>query len=209
MAAARELFLAQGYGATTVEQIAERAGVSKPTVFSAVGNKQEVLATLRPVALGADDPGPTVAEREPWQRVVNEPDPYRAVELEVEHLTDLWSRHAELNDVLRGAAGSGDPALQELFETGEGQRLIAAQRFVHALADKGSVRDGLDREAATDVVWLLIAPENYHALVSARGWPRARYEQWLTDALTHALLPPRAYTRSRYSTSRTRSRPAR
>jgi len=78
-----ELFLAQGYGATTIEQIAERAGVSKPTVFSAVGNKQAVMAAPRTVALRGDDEAPTVAEREPWRRVVAEPDPYRAVELEV------------------------------------------------------------------------------------------------------------------------------
>ena len=209
LAAARELFLAQGYGATTVEQIAESAGVSKPTVFSAVGNKQEVLATLRTLALRGDDEDLTVAEREPWQRVVNEPDPYRAVELEVEHLADLWSRYAELKEVLRGAASGGEPALKELWATGEGQRLVAARRFVDALADKTSLREGLRRAFAADLVWLLIAPENYHALISERGWPRARYERWLTDTLTHALLPARTYASARYSTSQTRSRHAR
>jgi len=52
--AARQLFIAQGYGATTVEQIAQRAGVSKPTVFSAVGNKQMVLRAARDTALAGD-----------------------------------------------------------------------------------------------------------------------------------------------------------
>jgi Bacterial regulatory proteins, tetR family len=45
--AARELFTTQGYGATTAGQIAQRAGVSKPTVFSAVGSKQMVLRAVR------------------------------------------------------------------------------------------------------------------------------------------------------------------
>lgn len=44
--AAVELFRLQGYGATTVEQIAERAGVSPPTVFNYFGSKQEVLNDL-------------------------------------------------------------------------------------------------------------------------------------------------------------------
>ncbi len=52
--AARQLFIAQGYGATTVEQIAQRAGVSKPTVFTAVGNKQTVLRTVRDTAIAGD-----------------------------------------------------------------------------------------------------------------------------------------------------------
>jgi AcrR family transcriptional regulator len=34
LTAARERFTAQGYVATTTEQIAERAGVSQPTVFA-------------------------------------------------------------------------------------------------------------------------------------------------------------------------------
>ena len=195
LSAARELFLSQGYGATTIEQIARRAGVSKPTVFSAVGNKQEVMAALRTVALRGDDEAATVAEREPWQRVLAEPDPGRAVALEVAHLSELWSRWAELKEVLRGAASSGEPVLRELWATGEQQRLLAAQRFVTALAAKGPLREGLDTRAAVDIAWVHTAPEHYHALVSERGWSRARYERWLIDTLTHALLPPPAATK--------------
>jgi AcrR family transcriptional regulator len=187
--AARELFLSHGYGATTIEQIAARAGVSKPTVFSAVGNKQEVMAALRTIALRGDDEAAAVAKREPWQRVLAEPDPYRAVELEVAHLTELWSRWAELKEVLRGAASSGEPSLRELWATGERQRRIAAQRFVTALADKGPLRDHLTRAEAIDLAWVTTAPEHYHALVLQRGWSRARYQRWLTDTLTHSLLP--------------------
>lgn len=44
--AAVELFRLQGYGTTTVEQIAERAGVSPPTVFNYFGSKQEILSDL-------------------------------------------------------------------------------------------------------------------------------------------------------------------
>jgi AcrR family transcriptional regulator len=188
--AARELFLSEGYGATTVEQIAERAGVSKPTVFSAVGNKQELLATVRTVALRGDDEPIPVAEREPWQRVLAEPDPYRAIGLEVTHLAELWSRYAEIKEVLRGAASSGEPALRTLWQQGEHERLIAARRFVTALAAKGPLRAGLDQDTAVDIAWLQTAPENYHALVTQRGWSRAHYEHWLADALTHALLAP-------------------
>ena len=50
LTAARELFLDQGYGATTIEQVAARAGVSKPTVFTAVGNEQRLLIAVRDVA---------------------------------------------------------------------------------------------------------------------------------------------------------------
>jgi AcrR family transcriptional regulator len=195
LSAARELFLSQGYGSTTIDQIAERAGVSKPTVFSSVGNKQAVMMALRTVALRGDDEDATVAQREPWQRVLAEPDPYRAVELEVEHLVELWSRWAPLKEVLRGAASNGEPALRELWAVGEQQRIIAAQRFVTTLAAKGPLRHGLRRGDAIDVTWVHTAPEQYQALVAERGWARTRYRRWLIDTLTHALLPPRTASR--------------
>jgi hypothetical protein len=81
-----------------------------------------VLAAVRTVALRGDDEPATVAEREPWQRVLAEPNPYEAIELEVEHLAELWSRWAELKQVLRGAASSGEPVLRELWATGEPSR---------------------------------------------------------------------------------------
>lgn len=44
--AAMELFEVGGYNATTVEQIAAKAGVSAPTVFNYFGTKQEILLAL-------------------------------------------------------------------------------------------------------------------------------------------------------------------
>jgi TetR/AcrR family transcriptional regulator, regulator of autoinduction and epiphytic fitness len=149
--AARELFRQQGYGVTTIEQIAERAGVSKPTVFAGVGNKQAVMTTLRTLALRGDEEPETVAEREPWRRILAEPDPYKAIELEAEHLADLWSRWAELKEALRGAASSGEPALRELWATGRPATNRRGRRFVVALAAKGPLHDKLDRTTATDI----------------------------------------------------------
>src|SRR5271166_6552404 len=146
--AARDLFLAQGYGATTIDQIAARAQVSKPTVFTAVGNKQALLAAVRAVALAGED--------------------------------------------LPGAASSGEPALRDMWDASQQQRLTAARSFIAALADKGPLREGLDARTAADIMWLLMAPENYRDLTVERGWSRAAYQRWLADTLTAALLPPRA-----------------
>ncbi|MBB2496672.1 TetR/AcrR family transcriptional regulator [Aquipseudomonas ullengensis] len=44
--AALELFKAQGFSATTVEQIAVQAGVSTPTVFNYFGSKQDILLAM-------------------------------------------------------------------------------------------------------------------------------------------------------------------
>jgi AcrR family transcriptional regulator len=192
LGAARELFLAQGYGATTVEQIAERAGVSKPTVFSAAGSKQAVLAAVRDVALAGDDLPVAIAERAPFQAVLAEPDPSRAIMLMAGHLTDLWGRYALIREVLRGAASSGEPALRDLWDLSEQQRLTASRTFVAALARKGPLRGGLGHDTAAEITWVHISPGSYLDLVIHRGWTPTAYQHWLAATLTAALLPPPA-----------------
>ena len=189
--AARELFIAQGYGATTLDQIAARAGVSKPTVFSAVGNKQTVLSAVRDVAMAGDDEKLSMVERPLAEQIRDEPDPYRAVELLADLFTGVGRRYARIDEVLRGAAHSGEPGLRELWQTSEEQRLTGARIWATALAAKGRFRDGVDVDTATDLLWLHMAPDQYHRLVHVRGWSDDRFQRWLTDSLTGQLLPPR------------------
>jgi TetR/AcrR family transcriptional regulator, regulator of autoinduction and epiphytic fitness len=190
LAAARELFIAQGYGATTLDQIAARAGVSKPTVFSAVGNKQTVLSAVRDVAMAGDDEQLTMVQRPLAEQIRQEPVPYRAVELLADLFSGVGRRYAEIDEVLRGAAHSGEPGLRELWHTSEEQRLTGARIWATALAGKGRFRDGVDIESATDVLWLYMAPDQYHRLVHVRGWSEDEFRRWLIDSLTALLLPP-------------------
>lgn len=190
LAAAHELFVANGYGATSVDAIAERAGVSKPTVFSALGNKATVFKEVRDVAMAGDDEPIPVLQRPAYVELIAEPDAYRTVRLLARNTTALLSRYAEIDEVLHGAADS-DSDLRQLWTTSETQRLRAAGFYVNNVAGKAPLKAGLDTEAAADLVWLLIAPTHYHRLVHARGWSQARFEQWLGDILTYHLLPPR------------------
>ena len=43
MAAARKLMGPQGWNATTIDAIADEAGVATPTVYAAFGNKRAVI----------------------------------------------------------------------------------------------------------------------------------------------------------------------
>lgn len=191
LAAARELFVEQGYGATTVDQIAARAGVSKPTVFTAVGNKQTVLSAVRDVAMAGDDEEVAVRDRPLAQEIVGEPDQQRAVQLLGELVTGIGRRYADIHQVLSGAVGSGDPGLRTLWETSEAQRLTGARLWANALNDKGGFREGIDVDTAADVLWLYMAPDHYHRLVHERGWSTERFQQWLVETLTRSLLPDR------------------
>jgi prophage antirepressor-like protein len=56
------------------------------------------------------------------------------------------------------------------------------------LAKGASLRDGLDEEAAADVLWVLNDAGLYHLLVHRRGWTPERFATWVADAMQRELL---------------------
>ena len=65
--AARELFLGQGYAATTIDAIAAAAHVSRRTVFNAVGGKTVLLKLALEWAIVGDDEPVPLADRPAWR----------------------------------------------------------------------------------------------------------------------------------------------
>ena len=55
VAAASRLFVERGYGATTIDAVADAAGVSRKTVFTAVGGKVDLLKVALDWAVAGDD----------------------------------------------------------------------------------------------------------------------------------------------------------
>ena len=43
-------------------------------------------------------------------------------------------------------------------------------------------------QAATDIMWTQMSPDNYLNLVVSRGWAASAYRKWLVDSLAAALL---------------------
>jgi hypothetical protein len=58
------------------------------------------------------------------------------------------------------------------------------------VAERFGLRDGLDADAAADVLWALTAPDLADRLVVRRGWGWDRFEGWLGTAMGDALLGP-------------------
>jgi AcrR family transcriptional regulator len=188
LSAAWDLFVAQGYTRTTIDQIADRAGVSRPTVFANAGSKRALLKQLRDLALAGDEEPVSVIQRSWYQEALTEPDPERSIRLHARNLTRVFGRYADLDEVIHQAAGS-DPELREFWRTAESQRRTGALTFIDALMAKGSLRQGLDRDAAIDVLWAVAATDPYRRLVGEAGWNAERFERWLADTLCNQLLP--------------------
>lgn len=187
--AARELFVANGYVATTIEQIAAKAGVSKPTVFASAGNKRDIIKALRDRSMAGDDVPVAVADRSWFQEALAEPDGRRSLRLHARTVVQLHRSVADVNEVLRMGAGA-DEELRRLWEAAERERRTDAARFIDVLGQKGPLKQGLDRETAIDILWLLTNSDVFQRLVRTRRWSVARYEEWLATTFIEQLLPP-------------------
>ncbi|MDP3894340.1 TetR/AcrR family transcriptional regulator, partial [Nocardioides sp.] len=64
---ATELFIRQGYVATTLSEIAQAAGVAVQTIYSAHGSKVGLIAAAHDVALAGDDEPVPLVDRD-WFR---------------------------------------------------------------------------------------------------------------------------------------------
>ncbi len=187
LATAARLFAERGYVATSIDEIARAAGVSRATVFTSVGGKPALLKAAYDIALVGDDEAVPLVERESSKLIRGEPDARRYLERYAELASEIAGRIAIISEVVRGAAGA-DPDARSLYEKMQAERLIGARHIVDDVEAKGGLRRGLRADAAVDIVWTLIEPGLYVRLVHERGWSTTLYARWLAETLEAQLL---------------------
>lgn len=188
--AARDLFVALGYPATTMDAVAAGANVSLKTVYNAYTSKSGLLRAVWDLSLKGDLDDAPVAERPWYTALMSEPDPQRQLAMTAENSRVVKTRIGPMLKVIRDAASVDDDlaALWELIQTD----FWANQRaIIESLASKGALHPGLDIERATDLLWTLNHPDVWLLLVDRRGWSPTEWETWFAEACREQLLAPR------------------
>jgi AcrR family transcriptional regulator len=185
--ASRAEFEANGYHGTTMNAVAQRAGVAVQTVYFVFHTKAELLsATIDTAVLGDEDPEPPAAAAW-WAAAAAEPGAREALRLFVAGTGPILARASGLADVARTAAQT-DPDARQTHEFHEKLRLEGYRQIIAMLAEKGPLRAGLDIDGATDVLLTMLGPATYLALTQGRGWSHERVVTWLGDNLPDILL---------------------
>jgi AcrR family transcriptional regulator len=187
--AAARLFIEHGYGATTVDAIAEAAGVSRKTVFASVGGKAQALKLAIDWSIVGDDEPVPLLERPHIRAWHADPDARRLLAGYARSSCEIGARMAPLVAVAEAAAGT-DAEIGALTRDGHAQRLRGMRALAGLIADRGALRPGLTVDEAADILWLLGGPAVYHRLVIDQGWPADRFENWLADAIVSLLVDP-------------------
>jgi AcrR family transcriptional regulator len=187
VAAASLLFVEEGYGATTIDAVAEMAGVSRKTVFAAVGGKLDLLKVALDWAVAGDDRPLAVAERSDMRQLMEQDDPAVMLAGCAKTMVDIDVRLAPLAQALEVAAGV-DPAARELLAESQRKRLLDARMMVDRLCDLNALTADLTYAEAVDLVWLATDSALFDRLVRVRGWSPRRFEEWLSRYLIVQLI---------------------
>jgi AcrR family transcriptional regulator len=185
--AAHDLFLAQGYAATTIDGIAEAAHVSRRTVFNSVGGKVALLKLALDWAIVGDDEPIALADRPAIKAILAESDPRKALMLWVQTVSDVAARTSPLGEVLIAAADI-DPAAARLLAEAGRNRMSGATVFIRYLASLDGLAVGITEQRAAELCWALTDGHLYRLLVAQHSWGTAGFNRWLSDSLAATLL---------------------
>jgi AcrR family transcriptional regulator len=188
--AAAELFIEHGYGATALQDVAERAGVAVQTIYFTFGTKRALLKELVDVAIAGDDEPVATMDR-PWFRsALNVASAWEQLQLHVEGTRRILERVAPIIDVLRAAAAA-DRDLAGLWRQESDPRLTVQRAAARALVRKRGARPGVPAAQAADLLYGLLSPEFYLLFVRDRGWTSERWAYWVADTLRPQLTTAR------------------
>lgn len=174
--AARALFVEQGYGRTTIAEIAGAAGVSVETIYAAFGNKQTLLHRAWDITVGGDDEDIVFHDRPEVRAIREEPDLRRRLVRHAAFATQTAQRIAPFQLMVQSAAGS-EPAAAAMLEEMGRQRLGGISVMASEAAKTGQL--AVSEEECRDVIWAMTDGMLWHRLVNERGWSSERFAEWL------------------------------
>jgi AcrR family transcriptional regulator len=184
--AAGELFLERGYARTTVQDLAERAGVARDTVHAIFGGKARVLTALIDTRLLPDGAVANVADTPGAQAIKAETDPRRQIEMFATWMAGMSTRLRPVFEILR-TASAVEPDMAAVFGEMDRFRLKNMQTYARWFARRGPLRVSTKR--AAEIIWALASPDVARMLCDELGWSETEHARWLADTLTRSLLP--------------------
>jgi AcrR family transcriptional regulator len=188
-AAAGELFVADGYAATSIRSIARAAGVAEKTVYLQFATKLELLKEVVETAIVGDDQAVAAADREWFRRIVDHPDPQQKLRVLVDATAALHERTGSVFAMARGAAAA-DPDAATLWAFGKQGHRADMSLLAASFEAAGMLAPGRDTEWATAVLYVLIGPETWHLLRVELARSAHDYREWLRSTLFDTFRTP-------------------
>lgn len=181
LATARTLFQAQGFESVIIEQIAQGANVSTPTVYGLFQSKRGILRALIDAALPVDQFEALVKKAE------NSMSLKELLPISAKIARQMYDAERVQMDVFWGTYVL-TPEFQEIEKEREQRRYIRQEETLTKLSQKNTLVKGLTLTKARDILWVFTGRDMYRRFVVEQRWESEEYEKWLAELLTKSLL---------------------
>jgi AcrR family transcriptional regulator len=154
--AVRELLAEGVFHESTVEEVADRAGVSRATLYQHFGSRLELVDAI----CETFDQNPALLR---LREIVNSPDADAALAETVAESMRFWSSEDPILRHLYGVV-SIDPAARDLVDRQRADRRSELERLARNLARAGRLRPGTSERRALGLLLVLTSYETFREL---------------------------------------------
>lgn len=194
-AAGSELFLRDGYVATSMAAIARAAGVSERTVYLAYESKAALLNEIIRVGVRGDDRLEALTDREDVRAVQAASSGAAVIAGFARGTAGVLDRAARFL-ALGEAAATVDAAVAVARDRGHAGQRHDVRAVAERLRALGALRPGLDVDRATDILVALGVSESvYLRFTEECGWSPAEYAEVIERVLAAAVLSEPGHNR--------------
>ena len=182
--AARRLFAERGYAATSINDIAEEAGVAIQTIYARLGSKRGMLLAL--IDLIDDEADVSALANE----VTSAGGPLAALRAGVRLTRSFQERCGDIIEALFTAAGA-EPELAAAVAEAQRRHREGARITIDRIQQLRGLRADVSPDRAQALFALSTTHEAWRELIIGYQLDWDEAEDWLVDALSRALLAPR------------------
>jgi AcrR family transcriptional regulator len=176
--AARELFVRDGYQATTLTAVADAAGVAHRTVYVRFGTKAALLKRVIDVALVGDLAPVDVVSRQWYRTATTAPALQERIAAFATGSARLMMSAADVIAVARGAEPA-EPLLAAAARAGRAATRETVRTFWARARDDGLLPPGCDVTWLADTTSVLAHAETYLLMRETLQVTPQRYQDWL------------------------------
>lgn len=178
---AKTLFQAQGFEGVTIEEMAQTAEVSAPTIYGLFQSKRGVLRALMDDALPADQFEALV------KKAMQEKSPEKHLALSAKIARHMYDAERAQMAIFQGASILA-PEFKEVEQMREQRRYKRQEESIKMIAKAGALLKGLQVSKARDILWAFTGRDMYRMFVIEQEWISDEYEKWLAQLLVKMLL---------------------